>query len=358
MADVAQAAGVSVTTVSHVINRTRAVSPATERAVMAAVAQRGYVAEDTARSIRQVGARTIGVAMSAISNVYFGEVVHAIESEAAEHGFTILLADTHDRTTDEIRILANFLDRGVEAVILAPASDGRDAVAQAARAGVCLTLVDRLVPDASVDQVGTENVTPTRELVTHLIDAGHRRIAMISGLPGVVTTEARITGYQQALRSNGLKFRSDLIRSGNSEVEGGRSALLALLDLPRPPTAVLVANNLMTIGALQGARDRGLTIPHDLGLVAFDDFPWADVFHPRLTAMAQPTELLGREAVRMVLARLADPRLPPRRVVIPPTFQHRDSCGCTSETSPRERHPDSNHAHRGSVYPIGHQRTS
>lgn len=329
MADVAKAAGVSVTTVSHVINRTRAVSPATERAVLAAVAACGYVPEDTARSLRHVGARTIGVAMSAISNVYFGEVVQAIETEAAAQGFTILLADTHDRATDEIRVVADFLERGVEAVILAAAGDGREAVAQAARAGVCLTLVDRLVPDAAVDQVGTDSVIPTCELVTHLADAGHRRIAMISGRPGVMTTEERVTGYRQALRGTGVKFRSDLVRSGNSEVAGGRSALHFLLDLPRPPTAVVVANNLMTIGAMQGVRDRGLSIPDDLALVAFDDFPWADVFHPRLTTMAQPTDLLGREAVRMALARLADPGLPPRRVTMPPTFKHRDSCGCT-----------------------------
>lgn len=328
MADVARAAGVSVTTVSHVVNRTRVVSPDTERAVLAAVAECGYVPESTARSLRQVGARTIGVAMSAISNVYFGEVVHAIENEAAAHGFTILLADTHDRATDEIRVVADFLERGVEAVILAPASDAREAVAQAARAGVCLTLVDRLVPNAPVDQVGTENVAPTRELVTHLIQAGHRRIGMISGLPGVVTTEERIAGYRQALRSHGIRLRSDLVRSGASDEEGGRSALLSLLDLPKPPTAVVVANNLMTIGALRGLRDRALTVPEDLALVAFDDFPWADVFHPRLTTMAQPTELLGREAVRMALARLADPGLPPRRVVMPPRFMHRESCGC------------------------------
>jgi LacI family transcriptional regulator len=330
MADVARAAGVSVTTVSHVINRTRAVSPDTERAVLTAVAQSGYVSEDTARSRRQVGARAIGVAMSAISNVYFGEVVHAIENEAATHGFTILLADTHDRTTDEIRVVADFLERGVEAVILAPASDGREALAQAARRGVCLTLVDRLVPDAPVDQVGTQNVAPMQELVAHLLDAGHRRVAMISGLPGVITTEERVTGYRQTVRGRGIRIRSEFIRSGDSTVEGGRSALLSLLDLPRPPTGVVVANNLMTIGALQGARDRSLTVPDDLALVAFDDFPWADVFHPRLTAMAQPTEFLGREAVRMTLARLADPSLPPRRVVLPPTFKHRDSCGCGS----------------------------
>jgi LacI family transcriptional regulator len=328
MADVARAAGVSVTTVSHVVNRTRAVSPTTERAVMAAVAECGYVAEDTARSLRQVGAKTIGVAMSAISNVYFGEVVNAIENEAAANGFTMLLADTHDRTTDEIRVVSDFLERNVEAVILAPAGDGRDAVALAARAGVCLTLVDRLVPEAAVDQVGTENVGPMRELVGHLADAGHRRIGLISGLPGVVTTEERIAGYTEALRSRGIRPRADLVVSGSGEVDGGRAALHTLLDAPRPPTAVVVGNNSMTIGALQGVRDRGLTVPDDLALVSFDDFPWADVFHPRLTAMAQPTQLIGREAVRMTLARLADPGLPPRRVVMPPRFRHRDSCGC------------------------------
>lgn len=335
MADVARAAGVSVTTVSHVVNRTRAVSPATEQAVMAAVAECGYVPESTARSRRQVGAHAIGVAMSAISNVYFGEVVHAIENEAAAHGFTMLLADTHDRTAEEIRVVADFVERGVEAVILAPAGDAHEAVALAARAGVCLTLVDRLVPDAPVDQVGTENVGPTRELVTHLVEAGHRRIGMIGGLPGLATTDERLAGYERALRDNGIRVRRELITSGGSDVDGGRSALLTLLDLPKPPTAVVVANNLMTIGALQGARDRGVVVPDDLALVAFDDFPWADVFRPRLTAMAQPTDLMGREAVRMTLARLSDPQLPARRVVMPPTFRHRDSCGCTDGSSRR-----------------------
>jgi LacI family transcriptional regulator len=339
MSDVAKEAGVSVTTVSHVINRTRVVSEATERAVMAAVARCGYVPEHTARSLRHVGSHTIGVAMSAISNVYFGEVVQAIEGEAAAHGYTMLLADTHDRTTDEIRVVGNFLERGVEAVVLAPAGDGREAIAQAARAGVPLVLVDRLVPDAAVDQVGTENVGPMRELVSHLADTGHRRIGLVSGLPGLVTTEERIVGYREALRGKGIRASAELVRCGSSDVAGGRAALLELLDLPKPPTAVVVANNLMTIGALEGVRDRGLRIPEDLALVSFDDFPWADVFHPRLTAMAQPTELIGREAVRMVLARLADPELPPRRVVMPPTLKHRDSCGCTGAGSRRTARP-------------------
>jgi LacI family transcriptional regulator, galactose operon repressor len=334
MSAVARVAGVSITTVSHVINRTRVVSPHTERAVLAAVVQLGYVPEDTARSLRQVGARSIGVAMSAISNVYFGEVVHGIEDEAAAHDFTILLADTHDRTNDEIRAVADFLERGVEAVILAPAGDGHEAVAQAARKGVPIALVDRLVPTATIDQVGTENIAPTGDLVSHLLDAGHRRIGLISGLPGLVTTEERITGYKRALRTRGIRVRSELIRSGHSDTEGGRAALLSLLELPKPPTAVVVANNLMTIGALHAARDLRLTVPDDLALVAFDDFPWADVFHPRLTTMAQPTELIGREAVRMVLARLTNPDIPPRRVVMPPRFVHRDSCGCAHVAQP------------------------
>jgi LacI family transcriptional regulator len=105
--------------------------------------------------------------------------------------------------------------------------------------------------------------------------------------------------------------------------------LLRLLALPKPPTALVVANNRMTIGVMRGAREVGMKIPDDMALVAFDDFEWADLFHPRLTVIAQPTQKMGEQALQLVLSRLADPAMPPRRIVMHPTFVHRESCGCT-----------------------------
>lgn len=332
MAQVARLAGVSITTVSHVVNRTRPVAPATERAVLAAIAQTGYVPDDVIRSLRHVGTRTVGLAMSAISNVYFGPLVHSIERTLSAAGFSLLLADTHDEVADELRAVSDLLTRRVDAIVLAPSGDPSAALKHAQQQNVPVVLIDRAVP-CDVDQVSAESVEATGELVEHLVRIGHRRIALISGKPGLGTTDDRIRGYQAALRRNKLRYSKDLEVSGCSTTEGAEAAMRQLLRLSKPPSAVVSGNNLMTIGALRAARDAGLSIPGDLALVGYDDFPWADLFRPGLTVIAQPTEAMGVEAAQMVLSRLADPSLPSRRVVMRPQLRHRESCGCRSGAS-------------------------
>jgi LacI family transcriptional regulator len=327
MAHIARLAGVSVTTVSHVVNKTRVVKPETEQAVLAAIAQTGYVSDLAARSLRKIGPQTVGVAMSAITNVYFGEVVHGIESEASAAGFSLLLADTHDDVADEMRVMTDLLGRGVEAIILAPSGDPSNALASARHRGVPVTLIDRLM-EADVDQIGPDNREPTDQLVSHLADLGHRRIGMISGKLGLSTTVERVAGYCDALRRYDLREAPELIVSGDSGVDGADHALRQLLALPDPPTAVVAGNNRMTIGAMRAARGLGVQVPKDLALVAFDDFEWADLFQPRLTVIAQPTTSLGAQAFQLVLSRIEDPGLPPRRVVMRPALVHRESCGC------------------------------
>lgn len=328
MARVAEIAGVSVTTVSHVVNRTRAVAPETERAVLAAIAETGYVPDDVVRSMRTAGNRTVGLAMSAVSNMYFGDVVHSIERTFARAGYSLLLTDTHDEVVDELRAVSDLLTRRVDAILLAPSADPSKALGHAQRQGVPVVLIDRLT-SADMDHIATEGVEPTASLVDHLVACGHSRVAMISGKPGLGTTVERLTGYRAGLRRNDLPFAEELLVCGESTEEGAQAALRKLLAEPDRPSAVLVGNNLMTLGVLRAARDVGVSIPGDLALVSFDDFPWADIFRPGLTVMAQPTKALGEEAAQMVLSRLADPALPPRRVIMRPTFVHRESCGCT-----------------------------
>jgi LacI family transcriptional regulator len=188
-------------------------------------------------------------------------------------------------------------------------------------------LVDRLVPQ-DFDQVGTENEEPTAVLVEHLAELGHRRIGMVAGLGGLSTSEERLRGYQVGLGRRGLAFDPALVETGASRIEPGREAVFRLLALPDPPTALVVANNLMTIGAMRALRDAGARVPQDVALTSFDDFDWADLFSPRLTTVAQPCYDLGAEAVRLLLARLADPSRPSQTVRLTPRLMHRDSCGC------------------------------
>jgi len=195
-------------------------------------------------------------------------------------------------------------------------------------------LVDRLAWD-HFDQVGSENEKPTADLVNHLAKLGHRRIGMISGLHGLSTTDERIAGYRLGLANAGLPFEPELLESGASEGDTAHAAVIHMWAGKRPPSALIVANNQMTIGAMRALRDLGLAVPSDVALVAFDDFEWSDLFHPRLTTMAQPVSLMGAEAVRLLLARIETPDRPPRTIRLSPTFMHRDSCGCNSQHGQR-----------------------
>jgi LacI family transcriptional regulator len=332
MSDVARVANVSQTTVSHVINGTRKVNPETERVVRAAIESTGYAADEIARSLRTGSTQTIGLAMSAISNPYFGDVVHAMERGATERGYTLVLTDTHDDPEQELRAVRDLVSHRVDAVVFAPSAEPEPTYALLAARGMPVVLVDR-VPDvarAGMDAIGVTNIEPVALLVDHLAGHGHRRIGIVAPRQGIITTEERVAGYRLGLERNGLAADPALIAYGGSVDEDSTArAIATLLDLADPPTALVLGNNVITVAAISALRDRGVTPPVGIATASFDDFPWADYFHPRLTAMSQPVDELGAAAIRMLLERIADPDLPPRHVRLDPTFRQRESCGCS-----------------------------
>jgi len=327
MADVARAAGVSVSTVSHIVNGTRGASAETERAVRQAIEATGYTHDRIARSLATGSTRTIGLAMSAISNPYFAELAHAIERRAAEGGYTLLLTDTHDDPERELRAIRDLLSRRVDGLILGPSAEPMAALELVRKRAIPVVLVDRFFP-VELDQVASENVAATARLVEHLAELGHTRIGMVAGRRGLTTSEERIDGYRRGLASSSLPFDPNLVVRGDGDDQPGRGAVHRLLQLTTPPTALVVANNHMTIGVMHGLREASLTVPDDIALVAYDDFEWSDFFHPRLTTIAQATRQMGEQSVSMLLSRLADPGLFARKVRLEPRFVHRDSCGC------------------------------
>ena len=329
MLDVARAAGVSTTTVSHVLNGTRTVSDATVARVRAAIEQTGYSHNTLARALARGGrTQSLGLAISGLSNPYFGTVLAAVEEEATRAGHTLLLGETRDDPEDELRIVRALAERRVDGLLLAPSAGAIEgALPYLATQEIPVVLLDRFA-DVPLDQIGAENVEPTAGLVDHLARCGHRRIGMVVGLSGLSTTTERIEGYRLGLARNGLPFDDALVLGGHSQRAAAATAAASLMDLAEPPTALISGNNAMTIGVMQAIADRGLRVPDDVALVAFDDFEWADVFSPRLTVVAQPTDELGRRAVGLLLSRLEDPEQPPRTVRLPATFVHRDSCGC------------------------------
>ncbi|MEV7810616.1 LacI family DNA-binding transcriptional regulator [Streptomyces flaveolus] len=352
MADVARTAGVSVATVSHVLNGTRPVLPHTRQAVLDAVDALGYTPNTLARSLVTSRTRSIGLAVSAISNPYFTEILQGVEAAALEAGYSLLIADPHDDPRHERKVVQLLHERRVDGMIVAPSADPSELVGYLRRHAVPTVFLDRLVdaratediapgdgPDGAApspgtpcfDQVCAESAAPTALLVAHLAGLGHRRIALVAGLPGLSTTSERVSGYREGLAAAGLAYDERLLVYGNSESAGAERATADLLALSDPPTALVTANNAMTIGALRALRRQGRSVPDDLALCCFDDFAWADLFSPRLTAIAQPSRELGTRAVRVLLDRLAEPDRPARTVRLPCAFVHRTSCGCPEE---------------------------
>jgi LacI family transcriptional regulator len=335
MTDVAQKAGVSVATVSHVLNETRFVRDETRTRVLDAIEQTGYIQNSIARSLAKSTTQTLGLAISAISNPYFMGLVHAIETETRRAGYTLLLADTRDDPDEELRVVQTLHQRRVDGYLCAPTADPeRRALQYLADHSLPTVLVDRLAWDR-FDQVGSENREATSHLVEHLASNGHRRIALMKGLDGLPTTIERVEGYRLGLKRSGLPFDAQLVASGASDVRAAQESIHYLLEQPVAPTAVVAANNRMTIGVMRGLRDLGLDVPRDIALVSFDDFEWADLFHPRLTAVSQPIPEMAALAVRMLTERLLNPHLPGRTVQLTPRFMHRDSCGCPTAITPR-----------------------
>ncbi|MBW4715623.1 LacI family DNA-binding transcriptional regulator [Saccharothrix obliqua] len=314
MKEVAALAGVSTTTVSHVINETRAVAASTRERVLKAIEETGYTGDAIARSLVTGGTRSLGLAVSLVSHPYFAELIAAIEGEATRAGYSLVLIDTRGEVESEQAAVRMLRSRRVDGVLLTPTSSSA-ALPELRRLGVPTVLVDRLTVARDVDQVGPENVQATSALVRHLADLGHRRIGMVTGTPGLATTDERVLGYRLGLGRAGIAWDEELVAD-------------ALDPLLGRVTGVVVGGHQPLVDVLRTARARGVRIGADLALVTYDEVEWAELVDPPLTTAAQPVEEIGRTAVRLLLARITDPDRPPETRRLAPALVHRRSCGC------------------------------
>jgi LacI family transcriptional regulator, galactose operon repressor len=332
--DIARMAGVSTSTVSHVLNNTRWVSPDLRDRVLAAAQELRYEPDTLARSLRVRRSNSIGLVISDVGNPFFTSVVRGAEDVARANGYALILCNSDEDPEKEATYLRLLIGRRVEGLILAPAGVRHDYLASLIKGGFPLVFLDRDVPATEVAAVVLDNRRAARDAVEHLIGLGHRRIGMIAGRPAISTTVDRVAGYRTALRTAGIPYDETLVISGGSRTDEARLATHRLLDLPSPPTALLVGNNLMTIGAVAGIQARGLAIPDDVSVAGIDDFSWADVFHPTLTTIAQPTYELGRSAAELVLSRIAgESAIASKRVVLRGHLVVRESTGSRLGTS-------------------------
>ncbi|SFD82388.1 LacI family DNA-binding transcriptional regulator [Paracidovorax konjaci] len=324
--DVARQAGVSVTTVSHVINGTRHVSDEGRARVEAAVRDLGYVPSAIARSLKSNHTRTLGMLIPNSSNPYFAEVVHSVENRCFGAGYNLILCNTHDEAHRQGSYLQVLAERRIDGLIVV--STGQDATLarQLEGLGVPTVLVDREieVPEQPCDLVETAHRQGGMLATRHLLWLGHRRIACIGGPAGLAPSEQRIAGWRDALAEAGVGA-DGLLWHGDFTSQGGYEAMQAVLASARAPTAVFVGNDLMAIGALCAAHERGVRVPEALSVVGFDDIELAAFTSPPLTTVSQPKQQIGALAVDMLLERIDGARREQRQVLLQPELRLRAS---------------------------------
>jgi DNA-binding LacI/PurR family transcriptional regulator len=230
---------------------------------------------------------------------------------------------------------------GAAGLIIVPSNDPQADYQKLASWDIPVVAVDRMPNGLQIDLVSTTNYQGAQEATEHLLSHNYKEIAFINGPQEVSVSQERLAGYSKALRSAGLAIREPLIIHSDFRQAGGRCAMHRLLELAKPPRAVLVANNLMTLGAIQAIHEQGKKIPDEIALFGFDEMPWAMSLWPPLSAVAQPAVEAGRAAAQMLLERLSDPGRLVRQLVLPTRLVVRSSCGnhAASHPEPAEGHP-------------------
>ncbi len=325
--EVAERAGVSPTTVSHVINNTRVVSDEVRKRVQMAMDELGYRPNALARSLRRGETRTLGLILPDSANPFFAEISRAIETSAFGLGYSVILCNTEGDADKEGLYLDVLTQRQVDGIIFVASGDRSESLGELLRRRLPSVVVDRELPHLEVDTVLADNLEGGRLAAQHLIGLGHRRIGCISGPSDLTPSAQRVTGYRRALHDAGLTVDEALIRPGNFHLESGRAGAQALLALADPPTALFACNDLMAMGVLRAAHEGGRSVPQDLAVVGFDDIDLASYTSPPLTSVAQPTQAMGERAVRLLIERIARRDLPTRKETLPTRLTVRASCG-------------------------------
>jgi LacI family transcriptional regulator len=316
MREVAERAGVSVTTVSHVINNSRPVNPQTRHRVEEAMQTLGYQPNVLARSLRRGVTHTIGVILPDSTNPYFAEVVRGIEDTSFDQGYSVILCNS-DNDLDKERHYTNVLvEKQVDGIIFVAAGLSSENIYALQVRGVPLVLVDRHVPEVLVDTVLTDNLLGGRLATNHLIELDHRIIGCISGPKGVRLSSERIDGYRQALKSAGISLDPRMIVEGDFQYQSGYEGSKALFNQQPSPTAIFACNDLMAIGVYRFAHENNLNVPEQLSIVGFDDVRLSAYTNPPLTTVHQSKHEMGSKAAKLLMTRIADQDLEPRQEIL------------------------------------------
>ena len=321
--DVAQRAGVSVGTVSNVLNDSPRVSADATARVRAAISELGYVRNEAARQLRAGRSSSVGLVVLDVRNPFFTDVARGAEDEAAKLGLSVILGNSDEDVRRESAYLDLFEEQRVHGILISPYGDIEPRLAELRRRGTPVVLVDRESRDSAVSSVSVDDTAGGRLAIAHLLSTGRRRIAFAGGPLGVRQIADRLVGARQAIDEvEGASL--EVIETAGLTVLEGRRVGEELVARAERPDAVFAANDLVAVGLLQALVMSGaLRVPEDVALIGFDDIDFASATVVPLTSIRQPRHEIGATALRILREEAAEPELPPRRIVFQPEHGRR-----------------------------------
>jgi LacI family transcriptional regulator len=324
--DIADLAGVSIATVSRVLNDRPDVSPETRETVLQVVREHGFSTNRGARGLSSGRTGMIGLTLPLVADAYFGPILSGAAEALYERDLRIVLAATlheHDR---EVSLVERLMRGTTDGAILMLPEESEAELVSLQQQGFPFVVVDpREPPPEGIPCVAAMHAAGAKQATEHLLGLGHRRIGAIAGSPGWYATEERLAGFRAALAGAGILLDPELVVHSDWRLPWGTAAAHRLLDLPDPPTAIFGFNDNVAIGALHAAHERGLRVPDDLSVVGFDDTHQSVIVTPRLTSVAQPLAELGRMGVSLLVRLLEGQRLDALRIELATRLVVRDS---------------------------------
>ena len=325
--DVAERAGVSTATVSHVINNTRYVSHETRAKVLIAIRELGYRPNSIAKSLRGGKTGTVGLIFCDLKSPFFSDLFQGVETCLGKNGFDVLVVNTGYDIKKEEKACEMFYSKKVDGIILVPGSDQGEHIKFLLERNIPLVLLDKAVSGVETDLVLVNNFEGSKQMVEYLIGLGHREIGIISGPLNTTTGKDRYEGYITALNEHQLPIDPSFIQITDFMETGGFHSALKFLELTKKPSILYACNSPMAMGALEAFRIKNIKVPEEIGLVVFDDLPWFQFIEPPLTAIAQPSFLLGQTAAELLVSRMKKRRKNPKKVILKVELKPRLSAG-------------------------------
>lgn len=325
MRDVAALAGVSLKTVSRVVNGEEGVSDDLRERVERAAKRLDYRRNLSASILRRSHGRTgvVAALLQDVSNSFSASLLRSLDDATRARQCVVLAASLDEEPERERRLVADLVARRVDGLILMPATVDQRYLVSEVRAGLPTVFVDRTPRGVAADCVVVDNRRGAREATRHLLAGGHRRVAALGDLPGIQTAADRLHGYESALRSAGLRADPRIVATGLRTAQAAEDALTAMLAAAEPPTAVVSFRNTLSVGAIRALRRLGLS--HAVAVVGFDDFPLADLMEPPLTVVRQNVRDIGSRSAELLFARIEGDASPSQHVVSVPTLVPRGS---------------------------------